>query len=71
MQIIIENNELKSLFREYLKDNPALIKSWITEIITKRYILENQLDTLSDEDMDIAAFKQKYAVRKNVLKKLQ
>ncbi len=71
MQITIESNELKTIFGEYLKENPVLVKSWITEIIYKLYLPENHENIVSDEDMDISEFKKKYAVRKNALKKLQ
>ncbi len=66
MQVIIENYELKDAVGAFVKENPDMFKKWLQEIVT-----QNFMQFPHDDDLDIATFRQKYAVKKNVIAKLQ
>ena len=63
---------LKQIVQEYLVEHPELLKNWVEEAIAKLYQQQQQsIHQLPDNEMDIKDFKQKYAVKKVALKKLQ
>jgi hypothetical protein len=66
MQVIIENYEIKDALGAFVKENPDMFKNWLREIVT-----QNFMPITSDDDLDITAFREKYAVKKSVISKLQ
>jgi hypothetical protein len=66
MQVIIENYELKDAVGAFIKENPEMFKNWLQEIVT-----QNFMQSPHDDDLDLATFRQKYAVKKGVIPKLQ
>ncbi|MEY4903425.1 MAG: hypothetical protein RLZZ292_1240 [Bacteroidota bacterium] len=66
MQVIIENYELKNAVGAFVKENPDMFKNWFQEIIT-----QNFTPSIDDNDLDLVSFRQKYAIKKRVITKLQ
>ncbi len=66
MQVVIENYELKDAVGAFVKENPDMFKNWLREIVA-----QNFMQSPHDDDLDLATFRQKYAVKKSVIAKLQ